>query len=136
MYNSNSKRGLQLLALGAFLLGAAACQQSQENKEIQVELQLSVKGSGGGGTGTGGSSRDTTLTTTGKVTDGVLRLQVSIPAPPPPKGTYQLDISRDFNPNTTKLVRYVKMSSDTGGSNPDTLYYKAPRDGKDDDDRK
>ncbi|WP_276485160.1 hypothetical protein [Paraflavitalea pollutisoli] len=136
MYNSNAKRGFRLLALGAFLLGAAACQQSQENKEVQVELQLSLTGSGGGGTGTGGSSRDTTLTTTGKVTDGVLRLQVAIPAPPPPKGSYLLDISREFNPNTTRLVRYAKMSSDTGGSDPDTLFYKAPRKGKDDDDRK
>lgn len=135
MYNSIFKKGLQCTALFACLLGAAACQQApQEDKEVQVELQLSLR-EPGGGTGTGGSSRDTTITTSGKVTGGVLKLQVSIPIPPP-KGSYQLGTARDLDIKATGVVRYVKLKSDTGGSNPDTLYYKAPRDGKDDDDRK
>lgn len=127
---------LQLMIFSAILYGSTACDQTSEDQEVQVQLHLTMSesGSGGSGGGTGGSSRDTTLVTTGKVTGGVVKLDVPVMLPPR-KGIYQLDTMR-FSNKAMRMVRYVRMSSDTGGSSPDTLYYKAPRDGKDDDGRR
>ena len=127
MYN-NIRTGILVATIGAAFAALPACKESEQDVKVQVNLSIS----GGSGSGTGGSSRDTTLTVSGKMEGGVVKVDVPITLPGN-KNLYQLEITPAYDFKTTRMQRYVKMSSDTGGSSPDTLYYKTSRDSKDDD---
>lgn len=127
MYNS-IRTGILVATVGAILAVLPACKESEQDVKVQVNLSIS----GGSGSGTGGSSRDTTLTVSGKMEGGIVKVDVPVTLPYNKK-VYQLDITPAYDYKTTRMQRYVKMSSDTGGSSPDTLYYKTSRDDKDDD---
>ena len=116
------------LTTACMLIFASACKETGQDVKVQINLSLT----GGSGGGTGGSSRDTTLTVTGKMSDGVIKVDLPVKCPRDRK-LYQLELTPEYDYKTTRMQRYVKMSSDTGGSSPDTLYYKSPKDGKDDD---